>query len=171
MNAFVSGVQSPTSDWRSFTGSYDQPVGRPFRFTGDPTLQAPDRGAMCRLEKRCESNFFDPCATKVAELFNPDAMIWVNSFESFEAVCCMRGATSNSEFAVKAAVEHVIRVALEPELYAAYASAPPIRPAKKGPRSQLPPWSLQEYVCRSMVLFLASRCCILSFNVTLKVPE
>lgn len=51
----------------------------------------------------------------VAELFNPDAMIWVNSFESFEA-----------------AVEHVIRVALEPELYAAYASAPPIRNTSAG---------------------------------------
>ncbi|CAE7300870.1 unnamed protein product [Symbiodinium sp. CCMP2456] len=51
----------------------------------------------------------------VAELFNPDAMIWVNSFESFEA-----------------AVEHVIRVASEPELYAAYASAPPIRNTSAG---------------------------------------
>eukprot|EP00439_Symbiodinium_sp_Y106_P014512 s6096_g2.t1 len=51
----------------------------------------------------------------VAEIFNTDAMIWVNSFESFEA-----------------AVEHVIRVASEPELYAAYASAPPIRNTSAG---------------------------------------
>ena len=52
VNAFVAGVQSPVSDRNSLQVGCGQLVGRPSRFTGDPTLQAPDQGALCRLEKK-----------------------------------------------------------------------------------------------------------------------